>query len=214
MTFRPTPAGRKSHLPAKRPKSSQASGSAAEGIFSAAEGFFSASADPSLSDRRGLQNRESADHDTPNKPPPKGDPFPTRKAQNLLTHIILPLFQMAEFYSARRGRDGDLLPRSSHSSSQRPACRRPAPKIARSTLPPSTSTFKLDLRHQAHLSLLLPDPKPLMASRTLHHRIRCHGFGFVALLRLRSRFVQAPDLLTLEHEAKVHSFQNFVLEGF
>lgn len=103
MTFRPTPAGRKSHLPAKRPKSSQASGSAAEGIFSAAEGIFSASADPSLSDRRGLQNRESADHDTPNKPPPKGDPFPTRKAQNLLTHIILPLFQMAELGSASSG---------------------------------------------------------------------------------------------------------------
>ena len=103
MTFRPTPAGRKSHLPAKRPKSSQASGSAAEGIFSAAEGNFSASADPSLSDRRGLQNRESADHDTPNKPPPKGDPFPTRKAQNLLAHVILPLFQMAELGSASSG---------------------------------------------------------------------------------------------------------------
>ena len=100
------------------PKSSQASGSAAEGIFSAAEGIFPAAADPSLSDRRGLQNRESADHDTPNKPPPKGDPFPTRKAQNLLAHRKPPL--------AGAGRL--LKPRFSHSSLQRPACRRPAPK--------------------------------------------------------------------------------------
>ena len=77
--------------------------SAAALTFSAAALTFSAAADPSLSDRRTLRNRESADHDTPNKPPPKGDPFPTRKAQNLLAHVILPLFQMAELGSASSG---------------------------------------------------------------------------------------------------------------
>ena len=190
MTFRPTPAGRKSHLPAKRPKSSQASGSAAEGIFSAAEGIFSASADPSLSDRRGLQNRESADHDTPNKPPPKGDPFPTRKAQNLLAHVILPLFQMAEQCSASSGGGTTIFCRvlPTHLPSVRPVAA-PPPNLKKSTIPPSTLTFDLDLRRQALLSLLPPDSEPLMALRTLHHRIGCHGFGFVALLRLRSRFV-------------------------
>ena len=178
MTFRPTPAGRKSHLPAKRPKSSQASGSAAEGIFSAAEGIFSASADPSLSDRRGLQNRESADHDTPNKPPPKGDPFPTRKAQNLLAHrkpptegggaaskaAFFPLFSSASGLSPPRPQilclscPASVLPRVCQDAATKDptlAASRSETAYGKPDTPPSDQVSRLRLRRALALALAL-----------------------------------------------------------